>query len=474
MRILLIDIDSLRFDHLGCGGYHRPTSPTIDHLAETGTVLTQCFATDVPCCPSRSSLFSGQYGIKTGCVNHSGSCATPWSDSQRGFIDARDHRTLPACLRDHGHRTALISAFPSRHSAWHSLAGFSEWHDTGKRGHEVANSVAENATAWLDRHALEADWFCHVTFWDAHTPYRTPAAYGDPFTDNPPPAWPNAATIERHAQSTGIRSARDSSWSKSQAGPRQPAEITDRTSFQQLINGYDTGIRIIDDHINGLLERLDKLGVREETTVIITADHGEDFGEFGAYASHCFCGPSVARVPMILNGPVIPQCRLTGLHQHFDIGATLLDLAGIDIPNTWDAQSFRSALEGDPDDGRQSVTSSMLAQGIQRAVYWREPGQQAPFGYIKTWNDLGHGLSDECIIESQDHAGQYPQDQHPLLDKGRNLLENWTKKQLATSEHPDPLTVVQHEGTDTTQQLLSKTYALRLARTGRVLPDPLS
>ena len=124
MRILVVDIDSLRPDHLGCGGYHRRTSPTIDQLAGQGAFLRQCFASDVPCCPSRSSLFAGRYGIATGCVNHCGTRATPWVDARRGFIDARDVQTLPAVLRDNGYRTAFLSSFPTRHSAWHSLAGF--------------------------------------------------------------------------------------------------------------------------------------------------------------------------------------------------------------------------------------------------------------------------------------------------------------------------------------------------------------
>ena len=56
MRILVIDIDSLRPDHLGCYGYHRQTSPCIDRIAAAGSRLRNCFASDVPCCPSRSSF----------------------------------------------------------------------------------------------------------------------------------------------------------------------------------------------------------------------------------------------------------------------------------------------------------------------------------------------------------------------------------------------------------------------------------
>lgn len=72
MKILYIDVDSLRPDHLGAYGYHRNTSPNIDSLAERGVRFTNYYASDAPCAPSRTALFSSRYGIHTGVVNHGG------------------------------------------------------------------------------------------------------------------------------------------------------------------------------------------------------------------------------------------------------------------------------------------------------------------------------------------------------------------------------------------------------------------
>ncbi|MBN2713778.1 MAG: sulfatase-like hydrolase/transferase, partial [Planctomycetes bacterium] len=86
MRILYIDIDSLRPDHLGCYGYGRDTSPTIDRLAAQGKRYTNCFTSDGPCMPSRAALFSGRYGIATGVVSHTGCRAEPFpADRSRPF-----------------------------------------------------------------------------------------------------------------------------------------------------------------------------------------------------------------------------------------------------------------------------------------------------------------------------------------------------------------------------------------------------
>ena len=69
MRILYVDIDSLRPDHLGCYGYHRDTSPTIDSIAKEGVKFTNFYSTDTPCLPSRTAFFGGNFGFKTGVVN---------------------------------------------------------------------------------------------------------------------------------------------------------------------------------------------------------------------------------------------------------------------------------------------------------------------------------------------------------------------------------------------------------------------
>src|SRR5581483_11327966 len=75
MRVLLVDCDSLRADHLGCYGYHRATTPTIDRIAAEGTRFARCYASDVPCLPSRTALWYGRFGIHTGVVAHAGTAA---------------------------------------------------------------------------------------------------------------------------------------------------------------------------------------------------------------------------------------------------------------------------------------------------------------------------------------------------------------------------------------------------------------
>ena len=120
MRILYVDIDTLRPDHLGCYGYHRNTSPNLDALAQDGVVFQNCYNTDAPCLPSRAALWSGRCGFHTGVVNHGGSAADPFPEGPtRGFRDVYDATSWMSALRRAGFYTVTVSPFGERHAAWH-------------------------------------------------------------------------------------------------------------------------------------------------------------------------------------------------------------------------------------------------------------------------------------------------------------------------------------------------------------------
>jgi len=150
MRILYIDIDSLRPSHLGCYGYDHGTSPNTDRLASQGVCFANCYPPDLPCLPSRTSLFSGRLGRHHGAVAHGGTRAEPYGDGpRRGFRPRLARSSWPALLREQGHHTASISSFADRHGAWHIHAGFAEAIDPGLRGHEGAEAVTPLALDWL-------------------------------------------------------------------------------------------------------------------------------------------------------------------------------------------------------------------------------------------------------------------------------------------------------------------------------------
>ena len=152
MRILYIDIDSLRPDHLGCYGYGRATSPHIDRIAQQSVRFDNVYASDVPCLPSRAAFFSGRFGIHTGVVNHGGAQAELWHEgAARGFGSLLGRTSFVRGLRDLGFYTATVSPFAERHAAYFFAAGWNEMLNPGRRGLETADEVGALARGWLDR-----------------------------------------------------------------------------------------------------------------------------------------------------------------------------------------------------------------------------------------------------------------------------------------------------------------------------------
>jgi arylsulfatase A-like enzyme len=292
MRILYIDIDTLRPDHLGCYGYHRDTSPNIDALARDAFVFENVHASDVPCLPSRTALLTGRFGIHNGVVNHGGTDADPALDGAgREFWSRLQVDSFPSRLKQAGLRTVSISSFAQRHSAFHWYAGFDEAYNVGQYGLEIADDVHAIASDWLARNGSADNWFLHVHMWDPHTPYRAPARYGEPFAHSPLPAWLTDDTRREHWHGCGPHSAQESNGyapnpTTALRFPRQPQQVPDLAGVRQMFDGYDTGVLVADDFTGRLLHQLTELGVHDETAVMVSSDHGETLGELNVYGDH--------------------------------------------------------------------------------------------------------------------------------------------------------------------------------------------
>ncbi len=483
MRILFLDCDSLRPDHLGCYGYHRDTSPTIDRIAADGRRFTNYYASDAPCLPSRTAFFTGRFGAHTGVVNHSGINADPRPDGEaRGPARFGRYPTFPNVLLGLDHETALISPFPQRHGAFHVLDGFETWRDTGGFGAERADVVASHAEAWLDDHATEEDWYLHVNFWDPHTPYDTPASFGNPFADDPAPEFPDAETIAAQYESYGPHSARDVHHGYLTGdGPddleRTPDEIADREAFERWVDGYDVGIRYMDDYVENLLDRLREAGVYEETLIVVSADHGENLGERNVYGDHQTADHPTCRVPLIVAGPGVEPGVDDDLHYHLDLPPTLVELAGGDAPDGWDGRSFAASLTDGESAGREFLVTGQGAWTCQRGVRWDD------WLLLRTYHD---GWKEFAPVELYDVAADphettdLARERPDVVERGLSLLGTWRderKTEAAVGRNggnpdapralADPLFEVLREGGPTYLRENMDSYTERLRETGR-------
>lgn len=471
MRILYLDLDTLRADHLGCYGYPRNTSPFIDQMARQGIRFDNVYCSDAPCLPSRSALMSGRFGIHTGVVGHGGSAADRRLDGQfRGFRDSLDYSSLPALLRRAKLRTAVVSPFAERHGAWWFYAGYNEAYNTGRGGMESAEEVTPTVLDWLARNASTDNWFLHVNYWDAHTPYRAPQSFGNPFQNDPIPAWFTEDTLRRHRAMVGPHTAREISMydsSTSPAYPRHPGELATMTDVRRMIDGYDCGIRYMDMHIGMLLDALAHQGVLDDVIVIISADHGENQGELGIYGEHATADHATCHIPLIVRWPGKPNGLVdTALHYQLDLPPTLAELLGEPAPPLWDGHSFAPSFEG-LTAGREHLVVSQCAHVCQRSVRF------GTWLYMRTYHDGFHLFPQEMLYD----LSADPYEEHNLAEQrldlcreGAQRLMDWHDAMMAGMPQAydvDPLWTVIKEGGPEHARGRLREYCKRLEQTER-------
>lgn len=488
MNLLYIDIDSLRPDHLGCYGYHRNTSPNIDAIAAEGLRFTHCYVPDAPCLPSRTAMTTGKFGIHTGVVNHCGVSSQPhiWG-RDRGFRCNMTESNWANEFQKAGYHTVAFSPFAQRHGAWHWYAGFMEIHNTGGGGMEVASEIDPQVCDWLrSKAASDKPFFMWVNVWDPHTPYRTPPAFENPFRDDPLPAWYTEEVRAAHWKKAGPHSpqevpdfvpAPDWMYQNNELHQRyptirelQPQQASDMAEARKMFDGYDMGVRYADAAIGRIIQQLKDAGLYETTAIIISADHGENLGELWVYGDHQTADHVTHNVPMIVRWPGITDA-LAGraddrLLYSLDMGATSLELAGIEVPCDWDGASFAGDfVPGKSQVSRDHLVCSQLAWCAQRSARWDD------FLCIETYHDGFHDYPQYMVFD----IANDPHEQHnlaptrpDLVAQGKAFLHDWRISTRECASHKiDPLDTVMAEGGPYHVRDRGPAYLERLRQTGR-------
>lgn len=470
MRVLYIDIDTLRPDHMGCYGYFRNTTPNLDKIAEDGIRFDCMYTSDAPCLPSRAALISGMFGIHNGAVGHGGTAGDRrlWG-RERGFDDPVDVNNFNWLFRRAGMKTVSISTFPERHSSYWYSAGFMETYNVGGRGGESAEAVLPVAIDWIRRNASQDNWYLHIHLWDPHTPYRAPASFGNPFENEPTNSFITEEILEKHRTLSSPHGAREIGMYtdvENPAFPRHPGAINSISEVRRMVDGYDTGILYADWAAGEILNELREKGVYEDTAVIVTSDHGENLGELGLYAEHGTADEPTCHIPMLIKWPGMEGGRSDkGFHYQLDLVPTIADLLGVRKWDRWDGESFAETIRTGADTGRDSLILSQMAHVCQRS---------ARFGdwlYIRSIHDGFHLFDREMLFNVKDdpHELRNLKDTHPeKCAEGARLILEWMDDMMLTSESTiDPMWTVMKEGGPYHTTGWKENYVKRLYETGR-------
>lgn len=450
MRVLYIDLDCARADHLGVNGYHRNTSPNVDRVAREGITFTQCHCSNSPCVPSRAALFSGRFGINNGVVGHHSVGA-----EFRGASDGPEMPMLQTQLwRFGGMKTVSFSSFADRHRAYWFAEGWEEHHCfTRKRGQETADEVNDAFLPWFQQHCAEDNWFIHLHYFDIHSHYRLTGDWPKRFEGDPAPNWPDEETIAHQQEFYGPRSAVDlytgyENWGGD--GYNAPVDympngIQNRDDFKKLIDGYDAAIAYTDYHVGQVMNVLADAGLLDDTVIVISGDHGDSFGEHGQYMDHGIANEAVHNIPMIVRWPGMPGGLVSDeLIYGLDLGPTLCDMLGFSTPSKWDGRSFASAVRGEEfngwpyqvwDHGIYTLTRSVRTRD-HLLINMMHPGLY-PYDEPYMLHDLRTDPHQQYNL-----ADEHPEIMGDMLAK----LNDWKQEQLGKGAAPDPMEMMVREG----------------------------
>jgi choline-sulfatase len=291
-NVVLVVIDALRPDHLGCYGYPHATSPNIDALAGKAVVFENAIA-QVPWTKSSfSSMFTSLYPFQHGVED--------WES-----VLAESLVTLPELLREAGYTTAAVINILALEGRYQVLQGFDTVNSEPKNKRD-AEATTDDAIDLI--RASSEPFFVMIHYFDPHEPYAATRGYVE--------------KVRPDADMAAVQAR----LSEHQAGRRPAEEHRDKD-----IVLYDACIRQVDDQMVRLLGLLDEMDIADQTLVIITADHGEAFWEHGCCCHAVNLYDEVLRVPLIISYPkryrtprrIEPQVSL------IDLLPTIAGLTGI-------------------------------------------------------------------------------------------------------------------------------------------------
>ncbi|WP_114577211.1 sulfatase [Saliphagus sp. LR7] len=337
--VLFISVDCLRADHLGCYGYDRPTSPNIDSFADTATVFEHAYSN----CPGTRWAFQSLHtGVSTLQID--------------GLGIPEEYCPLASYFSDHGYATGgfAVNGFVSRDyrydtgfDTYYSVQDSSDQHGLlGRAGQAINDTLnsdlvlekvlrpvreklrssqtgkgnrfqpshsdrdtVDQALSFVDDHQNEA-YFLWVHLMDAHTPYGY---------------WPDH-----------LEALRGDADIEHTIHPGQEELIEQgEEPPQNVIDTYDAGVRSTDEQIGRLLNV-----IPDNATVVLTGDHGEEFGRFGDFHDASLYG-SMTQVPIIIRTPGIEIGRSQTPAQHLDIPPALLHAANIEAPEAWEGEPLQ-------------------------------------------------------------------------------------------------------------------------------------
>jgi arylsulfatase A-like enzyme len=340
-NVVLVLMETLRPDHLGCYGYGRATSPNLDKLAAGSAVFENAFAQSSQSLISAASVFTGLYPPSHG-VTRADKRLDPGIP------------TLAGELKKHGYRTA---AFTSGFFLNHSFglnSGFEKYDDSKDFG--TLNDVVPGALAWLGANK-DKKFFLVVHGYDAHAPYRAPAEFLSKFSGDYSGQLKNVPLDYNLAD----RIYKDGLYEDYTLKKR--TSVLEKADTDFIVSQYDGAVLYADLRAGDLLRGLEGLGLSGNTVVLFLSSAGEALMDHGTILSSFHGGlyEEGIHVPLMIRAPGVKPARIKAEVQLVDVLPTVLDLLGFAAPAGAQGISLKPALLGTGTPAERPVFAQTLS-----------------------------------------------------------------------------------------------------------------
>lgn len=293
-NVLLVVCDTLRADHLGCYAYNRPTSPIIDQFAADALLFENAMSSSPWTRPSMGSLFTSLYPHQ-----HQ---AFYWEDN----LD-NSYLTMAEVFRNHNYSTFAVQTNVLLTEHYNFDQGFQHFNEIVS---DKAEKVAAKFNSWIAKNK-DKPFFAYLHFMDVHLPYEPPRNFSKIFE---PEKFDSVLDGATGAYEVRILS---------EIGLSKQEKL-------HFINLYDAEIRYFDYYFGQIIDRLKKLDIFNNTIIVITSDHGEEFWEHNGFEHGHTLYKEVVHVPLIIKySSKLPPKRIPSCVNLLSLTPTLLDLCRI-------------------------------------------------------------------------------------------------------------------------------------------------
>ncbi len=306
LNLVIVTIDTVRADHLGCYGYFRDTTPHLDALAKDCLRFTRCLAPIAHTTPSHCSLFTGVHPFEHGVLSN----FFERPDEVRAALSLQTSptlQTLAQAMRSRGRKTGgFVGSTPVKRFTGLD-AGFDEWSEPDKP-RRTGREVIADALQFVDS-CGGAPFFLWVHLFDAHGPIA-------------PPRFPPKEYADRYKTDPALRA-----WLKERGFPDAVAgEHMGEVPPSSAHNYYDGALRFLDDQFDALAQRLRAKDLWDRTVIVVVGDHGQGLGQHG-FLGHGTCWDEQLRVPLLVRVPGVAPAVVDLPCSTIDVVPTVAALA---------------------------------------------------------------------------------------------------------------------------------------------------